>query len=70
MLKVLVLHSSDELVAHMVVDPDSTHTQREHTEGVLVVVSHRPTADCMKRETVFKLPVPALLFQKIAGSAV
>lgn len=53
--------SPDELVADMVVDPDTTHTQSKHTQGVLVIISNRPTADCIKRRASVN-PSVALLF--------
>lgn len=49
MTQKLVLNCLDELVADMVVDPDATHTQSEHTQRVLVIVGQRPVGDC-KRE--------------------
>lgn len=60
MLKELMFYSPDELVGDVVVDPDTTHAQSKHTQGVLVIVSQRPTADCMKKRTIFNLSVAPL----------
>lgn len=60
MSKELMFYSPDELVGDVVVDPDTTHALSKHTQGVLVKVSHRPLADCMKRRTILNLPVAPL----------
>lgn len=65
MSKALNFYSPDELVADMVVDPDATHAQSKYTQGVLVVVSHRLTADCMKRRTISSLTVAPWPYQEM-----
>lgn len=49
MCESLMFNRLDELVADMVVDPDATRTQSEHSQRVLVIVSQRALADCTKR---------------------
>lgn len=48
MIEVVVFYGLDKLVADMVVYPDATHTQSEHTQRVLVIVGQRALADCIK----------------------
>lgn len=50
MCEVLMFYSLDELVADMAVDPDTTRTQGEHSQRVLVIVSQRALADCTKKK--------------------
>lgn len=45
MFELLMFCCFDELVGHMVVDPDAAHTESEHTQGVLVIVGQRAVAD-------------------------
>lgn len=48
MFELLMFCCFDELVGHMVVDPDAAHTESEHTQGVLVIVGQRAVADWMQ----------------------
>lgn len=61
--EVLVLCGLDELVGDMVVDPDIAHTERQHSQRVLVVVGQRAVADCTDEEgnqmAAFHPTVPA-----------
>lgn len=48
MFDMSMLYNPDELVADVSVDSNSTHTQCQHTQRILVVVSQRTLADCSR----------------------
>lgn len=61
--------SLDELVADMVVDPDTAHAQSKHTQGVLVIISHRPMADCIKGRAIFNRSVTHLFYHEVLNQS-